>query len=56
MPRPLFKAQVHEGVSSLRLHYAPNLDGSRFLVHRRGQNGPPPSITVVLNGMTALQR
>ena len=56
VPRPLFKAQVHEGVSSLRLHYLSNRDGSRFLVHRRGQSGPPSSITVVLNGMTALQR
>ena len=56
VPRPLFQTQVHEGVSSLRTHYVPNRDGSRFLIHRRTRDVAPASITVVLNGMTALKR
>ena len=56
VPRPLFRTQVHEGVSSLRTHYVPTRDGSRFLIHRRSNDGAPASITIVLNGMTALKR
>ena len=56
VPRPLFQTQVHEGVSTLRTHYVPNRDGSRFLIHRRTRDVAPASITVVLNGMTALKR
>ena len=56
VPRPLFQAQVHAGVSSIRVHYVPNRDGSRFLIHRRSQDVAPTAITVVLNGMTALKR
>jgi len=55
VPQPLFPAQVHAGVSSLRTHYVPNRDGSRFLIHRRS-NVAPTTITVVLNAMMALQR
>ena len=56
VPRPLFQTQVHAGVSSIRVHYVPNRDGSRFLIHRRSQDVAPTTITVVLNGMTALKR
>jgi Tol biopolymer transport system component len=56
VPRPLFRTQIHVGVSSLRTHYVPNGDGSRFLIHRRSQDVFPTTITVVLNGMTALKR
>ncbi len=56
VPRPLFQTQVHEGVSSLRTHYVPNRDGSRFLILRRTHDVAPASITIVLNGMTALKR
>ena len=56
VPRPLFRTQVHAGVSSLRTHYVPNRDGSRFLIHRRTSDVAPASITIVLNGMTALKR
>jgi len=55
VPRALFVAQVHAGVSSLRTHYASSRDGGRFLIHRRS-DVPPTSITVVLNAMMALQR
>jgi serine/threonine protein kinase len=56
VPRPLFQTQVHGGVSSLRTHYVPNRDGSRFLIHRRSQDVAPTTLTVVLNGLTALKR
>ena len=55
VPRPLFRTQVHQGVSSLRTHYVPNRDGSRFLLHRRTHDVAPASITIVLNGLTALK-
>jgi Tol biopolymer transport system component len=54
-PRPLFQTQVHAGVSSLRTHYVPNRDGSRFLIYRRSHDVAPSTITVVLNAMTALK-
>ena len=56
VPRPLFPTQVHVGVSSLRTHYVPNRDGSRFLIHRRSKDVAATTITVVLNGMMALKR
>ena len=55
-PRPLFQTYVHVGVSSLRTHYVPSRDGSRFLIHHRNRDVAPTTITVVLNGMTALKR
>lgn len=55
VPQPLFKTQVHPGVSQLRTHYVPNRDGSRFLIHRRSRDVAPDTITVVLNAMTALK-
>ena len=56
VPRPLFQTHVHAGVSPLRTHYVTNRDGSRFLIQRRSQDVVPTTITVVLNGMTALKR
>ena len=56
VPRQLFPTQVHVGVSSLRTHYVPNRDGSRFLIHRRSHDVAFTAITVVLNAMTALKR
>ncbi len=56
VPRPLFQAQVHGGVSSIRTHYVPNRDGTRFLIHRRSHDVAPTTITVVLNGLTAVKR
>ena len=52
-PRPLFRAEVHPGVSLLRTHYVPSRDGKRFLIHRRTYDVTPPTIMVVLNGLTA---
>ena len=43
-------------MNSLRTHYVPNRDGSRFLIHRRSQDVAPTTLTVVLNGLTALKR
>jgi hypothetical protein len=54
VPRPLFQTEVHAGVSSLRTHYVPGSDGSRFLIHRRSQDMARATITVV-NGMTAVK-
>ena len=56
VPRPLFQTQVRAGVSALRAHFVPTRDGSRFLIHRRTSDVAPESITIVLNGMTALKR
>ena len=37
-PRPLFKTEVHAGVSVSRTHYVPSRDGTRFLVHTRSRD------------------
>jgi hypothetical protein len=55
-PRPLFQTQLHAGVSSLRTHYVPNHDGTRFLIHHRTQDVAPATITVVLNAVAALKQ
>ena len=56
VPRPLFQTQVRTGASGLRAQFVPTRDGSRFLIHRRTSDVAPESITIVLNGMTALKR
>ena len=56
VPRPLFQTEVHPGVSSLRTHYVPNSDGSRFLINRRSPDSASNTITVVLNGMAGLKQ
>jgi len=53
VPQPLFQTEVHDGVSSLRTHYVPNRDGSRFLIQRRSIDATPTTITVALNGLSA---
>ena len=40
----------------LLTHYVPNRDGSRFLIHTRSGETPPPVLTVVLNWTAQLAR
>jgi Tol biopolymer transport system component len=56
VPKPLFRTQVHEGVTSYRTHYVPSRDGSRFLMHVRSGDVAPVAITVVLNWTAGLKR
>jgi eukaryotic-like serine/threonine-protein kinase len=50
VPKPLFQTRVlAEQISAYRTHYAPNRDGSRFLVNTQSTDTPPTSITIVLN-------
>jgi hypothetical protein len=49
IPKPLFQTRVAEQVTAYRTHYAPNRDGTRFLVITQSSETPPTPITVVLN-------
>ena len=56
VPRALFQTEVHTGVHTLRTHYVPSNDGTRFLVHTRSGDLVPVPITVVLNWTAALKK
>jgi Tol biopolymer transport system component len=56
VPEPLFQVRIlQDQVSPFRTHYAPNRDGTRFLV-AQSLNSPPPAITLMLNWTAGLKK
>ncbi len=52
--RPLFQTRVPFIGNPFRTHYEVSADSQRFLVNTPLDGGAPPSITLVLNWMSAL--
>ena len=56
VPKPLFQTGIAaERVTAYRTHYAPNRDGTRFLVNTENSEAPPSSITVLLHWTAGLE-
>jgi Tol biopolymer transport system component len=57
VPKALFQTGVvAERVTPYRIHYAPNRDGSKFLVNTQSGDTPSTSISVVLNWTAGLEK